>query len=67
MRTNIELDDKLLRQLMKFNPNLKTKKDAVNFAMWSTVQRQRDLSWDKLVKSRPLDPGYDYKAARGGG
>lgn len=64
MRTNIDIDPKLLKQVMKSNPNLKTKRDAVNFALWNTVQRGREKSWAELVAMKPLAPDYDYKQAR---
>jgi Arc/MetJ family transcription regulator len=37
-RTNIEIDDELVETVMKQN-NLKTKKDAVDFALRKTVRR----------------------------
>ena len=37
MRTNIEIDDKLLEEVMKIS-NLSTKKDAVNFALDEVVK-----------------------------
>ena len=37
MRTNIEIDDKLLEEVMKIF-NLSTKKDAVNFALDEVVK-----------------------------
>ena len=37
MRTNIEIDDKLLKQAMKYS-KLTTKKDVVNFALDSYVK-----------------------------
>ena len=37
-RTNIDIDDELFRQVMAQN-NLKTKKEAVDFALRRTVRR----------------------------
>ncbi len=64
MRTNIDIDAKLLKKVMTINPNLRTKRDAVNFALWNTVQTHRESSWAALAQSRPIDPAYDHKAAR---
>lgn len=64
MRTNIDLDDALIEQLMKLNPHLKTKRDAVNFALWNTVQQHGEFDLFRLAESDPLDPSYDYKASR---
>jgi Arc/MetJ family transcription regulator len=64
MRTNIELDDDLIEKLMALNPNLKTKKDAVNFALWNTVQNLSEATWESLVLMEPLAPDYHYKASR---
>ena len=64
MRTNIDIDAKLLKRVMKGNPNLKTKRDAVNFALWNTVQRYQEFDLLKLAKRNPIDPHYDYKASR---
>jgi Arc/MetJ family transcription regulator len=40
MRTNIEIDDKLLKAAMKFT-KLSTKKDVVNFALTQVVKSHK--------------------------
>ena len=40
LRTNIEIDEKLVKEAMKCS-NKKTKKDAVNFALEELVKRAR--------------------------
>lgn len=64
MRTNIDIDDALIERMMQLNPNLKTKRDAVNFALWNTVQSYREFDLFKLAESDPIDPNYHYKAYR---
>ena len=67
MRTNIEIDDKLIKEMMRLNPNLKTKKDAVNHAMREYVSYHRGRSLLDLAGKGLLDPNYDYKKARAAG
>ena len=64
VRTNIDIDSKLIKQVMKINPNLKTKKDAVNFALLDYVQSHRGESLLDLMGADLIDPAYDYKASR---
>ncbi len=64
VRTNIDIDSKLIKQVMKINPNLKTKKDAVNFALLDYVQSHRGKSLLDLMGADLIDPAYDYKASR---
>ena len=66
MRTNIVLDDKLVKEAMKL-ANVKTKREAVHLALSRFVQtgRQRrllDLHGDGGVRKT-----YDYKKARAAG
>ena len=52
MRTNIDIDDKILGEVMKIS-NLTTKKDAVNFALNEVVKfhkRQLLISLQGKVK-----------------
>ena len=64
MRTNIVLDEKILRKVMKIS-NAKTKREAVNTALREFVEsRERWAAFDALYKSNGLDPSYDYKASR---
>lgn len=65
MRTNIVLDDRMVRKAMKI-AKAKTKREAVNVALREFVQsRERWAAFDALYRSDGLDPNYDYKASRG--
>ncbi|MDE2150678.1 MAG: type II toxin-antitoxin system VapB family antitoxin [Gammaproteobacteria bacterium] len=66
MRTNIELDDKLVQQAMKL-AGAKTKREAVHAALKEYVQSQRRIAAMKeMFGSDGIDPNYNYKAARTG-
>lgn len=66
MRTNIVLDDKLLRQAMRI-AKAKTKREAVNIALKEYVQAERrQRAMREMFGSGAIDPAYDYKAARAG-
>lgn len=62
-RTNIELDDKLVKQGLKLT-KLKTKKDLVNYALGELVQREKKRKILELEGKVNFYPGYDYKALR---
>jgi len=64
MRTNIDIDSKLVRQVMKINPNLKTKKDAVNFVLLDYVHARASENLLDLMGADLIDPEYHYKATR---
>lgn len=64
MRTNIDIDPKLIKQVMKINPNLKTKKEAVNFALLDYVHSHESESILDLMGQNLIDPAYDHKATR---
>ncbi len=64
MRTNIVLEEKMVRKAMKI-ANTKTKREAVNLAVRDFVARhERHAAFAELYGSGGLDPSYDYKAAR---
>jgi hypothetical protein len=66
MRTNIVLDDKLLKKVMKLS-QAKTKRDAVHAALKEYAEsRERTASIMEFFGSDVIDPAYDYKAARAG-
>lgn len=64
MRTNIDIDTQLIEQVMKINPNLRTKKDAVNFALLDYVHAHESESLLDLMGKDLIDPTYDHKATR---
>jgi Arc/MetJ family transcription regulator len=63
MRTNIELDPRLLRQAMKIT-KARTKKEVVNLALKELVESHERARIMEFVGSNCIDPDYDYKAAR---
>jgi len=66
MRTNIVLDDKLVKKAMKLS-NAKSKREVVNLALKEYVEAQERLTTMKeFFGSGGIDPAYDYKAARAG-
>lgn len=63
MRTNIELNDTLVQEAMKYT-TLKTKKDIVNEALKEFVANHKRLSMMDLKGKIEFAEGYDYKALR---
>ncbi len=63
MRTNIVLDDKLVREVMKL-ANVKTKREAVDVALRRFVQTGRQRRVLSLRGAGGIQAGYDYKRAR---
>jgi len=63
MRTNIVLDEKLVKEAFRLS-DAKTKRELVDLALREFVasRKRRDIR-DLLGKVR-LDPNYDYKKAR---
>jgi Arc/MetJ family transcription regulator len=63
MRTNIVLDDTLVKEAFRLAP-LKSKRELVDLALreFIAARKRRDLR-DLIGKVR-LDPSYDYKKAR---
>ena len=63
MRTNIVLDDKLVRQAMKL-ANVRTKREAVDTALRKFVQSGQQKKLLDLFGTGGLRKDYDYKRAR---
>jgi Arc/MetJ family transcription regulator len=63
MRTNIELNDALVEEAMKYT-SLKTKKDIVNEALKEFVANHKRLSMMDLKGKIEFADGYDHKALR---
>lgn len=63
MRTNIELDDDLVKEAQRLT-GVKTKKDAVNEALRFLVASKQRKSLRDLRGKIEFAPGYDYKALR---
>ena len=65
MRTNIDIDDDLLRQAMDI-AGVQTKKAAVTQALEEFIARHNRLDLRDLFGQVEFSPGYDYKALREG-
>jgi Arc/MetJ family transcription regulator len=63
MRTNIVLDDKLVREAMRV-AGVKTKREAVDIALRRLVQSARQRRLLSLYGSGGVRTDYDYKSAR---
>lgn len=66
VRTNIVLDDQLVREAMKL-AGVKTKREAVDFALRRFVQSGRQRRMLALKGTGGIKAGYDHKRARSGG
>ncbi len=66
MRTNIVLDDKLVKEAMKL-ANVKTKREAVHLALRRFVQSSRQKRLLDLYGDSGIRRGYDYKKTRAAG
>ena len=64
MRTNIEIDDKLMRRAMKAT-GAKTKRETVDIALREIAHRAERLNILDLVGKGLIDPDYDMRVARG--
>ena len=63
MRTNIVLDEKLIREAMKL-ARVRTMREAVNVALRRFVQSGRQKKLLDLYGAGGLRKDYDYKQAR---
>ena len=63
VRTNIVLDDKLVRQAMKL-ANVRTMREAVDAALRKFVQSGKQKKVLELFGTGGLRKNYDYKSAR---
>jgi len=65
MRTNIDIDDALLKQAFKFS-QAKTKKELINQALKEFVENRRRLNLAELEGRIRFVDGYDHKSMREG-
>lgn len=65
MRTNIVLDEKLVKEAMKL-ANVKTKREAVHVALRRFVQTGRQKRLLDLRGDGGVRRGYDHKKVRAG-
>lgn len=63
MRTNIVLDDRLVKQAMRL-AKVKTKREAVDRALRDFVARGRQRDVLELVGQDLIAPDYDVRAVR---
>jgi len=63
MRTNIVLDDRLVKEAMKL-ANVTTKREAVNVALRRFVQSGRQKKLLDLYGTGGMRKDYDYKRTR---
>ena len=66
MRTNIVLDEKLVREAMKI-ANVKTKREAVYVALRRFVQSGKQKKLLDLYGTGGVHRDYDYKKSRSSG
>ncbi len=65
MRTNIVLDDGLVKEAMKL-ANVRTKREAVDIALRRFVQSGKQRKLLDLYGTGGIRKDYDYKRARSG-
>lgn len=63
MRTNIVLDDRLVKEAMRLS-NMRTKREAVDLALREYVARSRQRDILALLDEELLAPDYDVRAVR---
>ena len=66
MRTNIEIDQDLVREAQQLS-KIKTKKALVHQALLEFVSNRKRLDLRELEGSNLIDDDYDYKAMRQSG
>ncbi len=65
MRTNIVLDEDLVREAMAL-AHVRTKREAVEIALRELVSRRKQVQCLTLPGKDLLDPVYDIRAVRAG-
>jgi Arc/MetJ family transcription regulator len=63
MRTNIELDDQLIRRARRHLPKA-TKRAIVDAALREFVEQRERAYLGELFSARLVERDYDYKSAR---
>ena len=66
MRTNIELDDKLVERAFRY-AQVKSKRELVNLALREFVENHQRKDVRELIGKVAIDPAYDYKTLRKSG
>ncbi len=65
MRTNIELDDKLIKEALKLS-DVKTKKGVIHQALILYVEIKKKKNLKDLKGKISFHPDYDHKKMRAG-
>jgi Arc/MetJ family transcription regulator len=63
MRTNIDIDDALIDEVMKV-ANVKTKKDAVHLALREFLKARKKKNLFDLAGKIEFEDGFDHKSLR---
>ena len=63
MRTNIDIDDALIDEVMKV-ANVKTKKEAVHLALQEFLKAKKKKDLFDLAGKIAFEDSYDHKALR---
>jgi Arc/MetJ family transcription regulator len=63
MRTNIDIDDALIDEVMKV-ANVKTKKEAVHLALQEFLKAKKKKDLFDLAGKIEFEDSYDHKAVR---
>lgn len=63
MRTNIVLDEKLVKEAFEYT-DVKTKKDLINLALIEFIQHHRRKDIRQLLGKVKISDEYNYKALR---
>jgi Arc/MetJ family transcription regulator len=63
MRTNIVLDDRLVKEVMRLS-KVRTKREAVDLALRAYVARSKQRDILKLLGETLITPDYDVRAVR---
>ncbi len=66
MRTNIVLNDELVRQAFFVAPSYKTKKELIDAALREFVQVRKSKGIKELQGMNLFSENYDYKSMREG-
>jgi len=64
MRTNIVLNDDLVKQAFMYVPSIKTKKDLIEVALKEFVEVRKTKEIQDIRGMDLFADGYDYKAMR---
>jgi Arc/MetJ family transcription regulator len=64
MRTNIVLDDELVKEAFKFSQAISTKKELIETALKEYVNNRKRKNLKELKGKIKFSAGYDYKKMR---